>query len=111
MSKLHCVCLGLLLSLPVFACAQQHQSQPDLAGAPQKAWPAFVPPKGLISLDVVVTDKWGKPVSGLEAGDFTLLDNGQAEKMVSFQAFDEIAALPTPPAELILVIDAINLQH
>jgi VWFA-related protein len=110
MSKLQYVCLGLLLTLPAFACAQQTPSQAALAGAAQKARPAFEPPRGLISLDVVVTDKLGKPVSGLEAGDFTLLDNGQAQKMVSFQAFDGITAWPNPPAELILVIDAINLS-
>jgi VWFA-related protein len=111
MSKLHCVCFGLLLTLPVFACGQQNSSQTTQAGVPQKAGPAFVPPKGLISLDVVVTDKSGKPVSGLEPWDFALLDNGQPQKILSFQTFDGVTTRPTPPAELILVIDAINMPH
>jgi hypothetical protein len=33
--------------------------------------------KGSLTLDVVVTDKSGNPVHGLESKDFTLLDNGQ----------------------------------
>jgi VWFA-related protein len=111
MSQLERACLSLFLFLPALACAQQNPPQAALAGAPQKARPAFVSPKGSISLDVVVTDKAGKPVSGLEPGDFALLDNGQPQKILSFQAFDGIATRSTPPAELILVIDAINLPH
>ena len=35
--------------------------------------------KNRIILNVVVTDKKGQPIPGLQAGDFTLLDNGQPE--------------------------------
>ena len=48
--------------------------------------------EGLITLDVVVTDKSGKPVTDLEAKDFTLLDNRQSQKILSFQASDAIAS-------------------
>jgi len=63
----------------------------------------------LIRLDLVVTDRSGKPVTGLEASDFTLLDNGQSSKILSFQAFNGDSANPDPPVELILIIDTIDL--
>jgi len=66
--------------------------------------------EGYIRLDVTVTDRTGKPVTGLGAGDFTLLDNGQVTKLVSFHAFDESATRPDPPTEVILVIDTVNLS-
>jgi VWFA-related protein len=66
-------------------------------------------PEGLIHLDVVVTNQAGKPVPGMDRGDFTLLDNGQSEKIVSFHAFGGINAQPNPPAALILLIDTRNV--
>jgi hypothetical protein len=42
---------------------------------------------GLIKLDVTVTDKEGKAVSGLTRSDFTLLDNGQPVDILSFRGF------------------------
>ena len=64
---------------------------------------------GLIKLDVVVTDSSGKPVTGLEPTDLTLLDNGQPSKILSFQAFDGTSAVPDPPVEVILVIDTLRM--
>jgi len=49
---------------------------------------------GPIYLDVMVTDKAGAPVSGLELKDFTLLDNNQPGKILSFQAFGEARKRP-----------------
>ncbi len=66
---------------------------------------------GLIKLDVVVTDAGGKPLAGLAAKDFALLDNGQPRRVVSFQAFDGIAAKPEVPVEVILVIDTLEMPH
>jgi VWFA-related protein len=63
----------------------------------------------MIKLDVMVTDKSGKSVAGLEPRDFTLLDNGLPEKILSFQSFDGITTRPDPPVEVILVIDTLNL--
>src|ERR1700722_1359935 len=61
------------------------------------------------SLDVVVTDKSGTPVSGLELKDFTVLDNNQPAKILSFH---ESGAGPQvdPPVEVILLIDKVNLD-
>ncbi len=66
-------------------------------------------PAGPIKLDVVVTDKSGKPVSGLELKDFSVLDDKLPAKILSFQAFDGTGQKPDPPVEVALVIDAINL--
>src|SRR3984957_3646131 len=48
--------------------------------------------RGLIHLDVVVTDQSGRPVPGLQLSDFTLLDNGRPLKFLSFHAFDAKAS-------------------
>jgi VWFA-related protein len=65
--------------------------------------------EGLIHLDVVVTDQTGKPVSGLKAADFTVLDGGQPEKIVSFHAYGEAGASPDPPVAITLVLDTLGL--
>ena len=62
----------------------------------------------LMTLDVVVTDKSGKPVSGLEQRDFTLLDNKQPREIVSFHAVEAGAAAADPPVEVVLLVDTIN---
>jgi VWFA-related protein len=59
----------------------------------------------------VLTDKPGNPISGLRSGDLTLLDNGQPQKILSFQGFDGTTAKPDPPVEVILVIDTVNLSQ
>jgi VWFA-related protein len=60
-----------------------------------------------ITLDVVVTDKSGKPQAGLQQQDFTLLDNKTPQKILSFQAVEEPSAT-VPPVEVVLVIDTVN---
>jgi VWFA-related protein len=61
-----------------------------------------------ITLDVVVTDKSGKPVSGLQEQDFTLLDNKQPQKIVSFEAVQGPGAKTDPPVEIVLLVDEVN---
>ena len=63
-----------------------------------------------MTLDVVVTDKSGKPVAGLEQRDFTLLDNKQPQKIVSFQAVEGGTATADPPVEVILLVDQSTLH-
>jgi VWFA-related protein len=78
-----------------------------------------VPPAGgdrHITLDVLVTNKSGKPVTGLQQQDFTLLDNKQPQKILSFEAVDKSeagaaqksAATADPPVEIILLSDEVN---
>ena len=61
-----------------------------------------------ITLDVVVTDKAGKAVPGLEQRDFTLLDNKHPQQILSFHAVDGGAAAAEPPVDVILVLDELN---
>jgi VWFA-related protein len=63
--------------------------------------------EGLFSIDLVVADSAGKPVSDLAPWDFTLLDNGQPAKIRTLHNSLE-ASEPAP--ELIFVLDAINLS-
>ena len=65
--------------------------------------------QGLINLDVVVTDNSGKTIPGLGPNDFTLLDNHQPQKILSFRSFYGVSAKPDPPVEVILVVDTIKM--
>ncbi len=59
-----------------------------------------------IILNVVVTDSSGKPVSGLQEKDFTLLDNQQPQQIISFQGVDGRTA--KPPVHVIFMLDILN---
>jgi VWFA-related protein len=63
-------------------------------------------PNRQITLDVVVTDKSGHPVPGLEQKDFSLLDNKQPTNILSFAAAQGSAA--ADPVEVILLVDEVN---
>ena len=115
--------LALVFCLTSLLCTQQTIAQaraaapsqsvpepaPQASASTQRFSPAPPESDGLIKLDVVVTDKSGKPISGFESKDFTLLDNGQPSRILSFHAFDGFSALPDPPVEIILVIDTLYL--
>jgi len=85
----------LLLSLLLFAL-------PTVAQDPT---PSTVPGGASIRLDVVVTDKSGNPVSGLQLEDLTLLDNRAPQTITSFKAVDGQQAR----VEVVLVIDTVNV--
>jgi VWFA-related protein len=58
---------------------------------------------------VQVTDAKGQPVRGLQEQDFTVLDDKQRQKIVSFHAVTgETASSPEPPVAIVLVVDAVN---
>jgi VWFA-related protein len=102
--------LFVLLAMPALAWGLQTAEPPRPVliphRAPQSDNPVSTP--GRIKLDVVVTDKAGKPVTGLEAHDFTLLDSKVPRKILSFQAFDGITVKPDLPVEVILLFDFVN---
>ena len=92
MNVLRQVCCGFLMAVPVLLGGQQAAPVED----------------GGIQLVVVVTDKTGKPVPGLEAKDFTVKDTGRAVKISSFHAVDGSLA-GAPPTKVVLVLDAVNM--
>ena len=95
------VARALVICFAGFVCGQAGSQSPAKAGDEAA--------QGLIRLDLVVKDKSEKPVTGLDAKDFLSLDNGQPSKIVSFRAFNGVSAKPDPPAEVILVIDTLEL--
>src|SRR5580658_8735703 len=101
MSRIGSAAFILPLCLPMSVFAQQSAAPgaattPPAMAAPQApalssqagAEPVPEHPQGPIKLDVVVTDKSGKPVLGLELKDFTVLEDKLPAKILSFQAFD-----------------------
>jgi VWFA-related protein len=104
--------LALFLFFPVLAWAQQaaEPKEPVLMQRPAPKPANSATAEGRIKLDVVVTDAAGKPVSGLEAKDFTLLDNNQPQKTVSFHASGVTIARHDQPVEVILLLDAVNID-
>ena len=97
----------------------QGQSLPELASSAAQeggilAQPseskASPPGSSAVTLDVVVTDKLGKEVTGLRPADFTLLDNKQPQTLISLQEASGVSAHPDVPVTVIIVVDAINEQ-
>jgi VWFA-related protein len=76
--------------------------------------PSSPPPNDRrLVLDVVVSDKSGKAVKGLEQKDFTVLDNGHPQDILSFQVIGGGAVAASvepaePPVKIILLIDEVN---
>ena len=71
--------------------------------AQQASAAAYASPQS-IRLTVHAAPKSGPEVTGLQAKDFTVLDNGVAEPIVSFKAI----ASDQEPAKIIMLIDAVN---
>lgn len=68
---------------------------------------AAAPSSGPVTLNIVVTDKAGHPVRGLQKADFTLLDNRQPAEIRSFAEHDSSQA-DTAPEAVFLLIDEVN---
>ena len=75
--------LGLVLCLSWLSVSSLAQ-QPGSAAA--EAATSAEPSDRNLTLDVVVSDRSGKVVPGLQAQDFVVLDNKKPQKLVAFQA-------------------------
>lgn len=87
--------LALLSVLPAIAWAQARPSPSPSPGAT----PSFPTQVELVVVDAVVKDKKGVPVTDLEQSDFTVLEDGQAQGIVSFEAVklpDQPRGTPPP---------------
>lgn len=93
--RLFVVLLGLVLGVPGCAAHSQMTATHD-----PKAQDA-------IRLDVVVTDRPGKPVSGLTGDRFKVLDNGAPREITSFREVSGSAN----PATVLIVVDAVNTPY
>jgi VWFA-related protein len=70
---------GFAALCAAFATAGPGQEQPPSV-------PTFPTQAEAITVDVVVLDRDGKPVRGLTKADFTVLEDGQPQEVVSFEA-------------------------
>jgi VWFA-related protein len=115
MHKRICIHVALLVALAGFSGAQPEGrgAEPNLPIKPAGTV-AKDRAEGLIKLDVLVTDGAGSPVPGLGQADFSLLENGQQQKIVTFEAVGRGTAIAEPPdnvpVEVIFVIDTIELS-
>lgn len=96
----------LFICVSMSAAAQQNPAPEAPAGQPSTSSPSGK--NHLITLDVVVTGKDGKPVAGLEKQDFTILDDKHPDDIVSFQRISNAAQSTDSPTQAILVIDTVN---
>jgi len=114
MNQPQTTCLSVLLFLPALGFAQQSNvpapSAPQTPALAARPAPAPDNSEGRMKLDVVAADKSGKPVSGLELKDFTLLDDNLPAKILSLHAVEGTNQPADPPVEAILLIDAVNLS-
>jgi VWFA-related protein len=98
-----------LFSIPGFlpAGASPAQVSPTIAPAP----PLIPTTDRRITLDVVVTDHSGKPVSGLQQQDFTILDNKKPQAIASFREATGTGPNPDPPFTAMVIVDGVNNTH
>src|SRR4051794_2912267 len=85
MRKLFAVALAALTAL-----GQQAPTQ--VAGTRA----TFSSTTSLVVVDVTVRDKAGKPIEGLTAKDFTILEDGKPQDIKLFE-FERLAIDPAPP--------------
>lgn len=93
------ICFQFVLCLAVWTGSSQ-TTKPNLTPAQPEAGRR-------ISLDVVVTDKSGKPISGLQEQDFTVLDDNTPAKITSFHT-SEPSEPSDPKVQAIILLDAVN---
>lgn len=95
-------CAGLLVLTALVAAAQT----PTLKTRTKEERDREYLATRRITLNVQVTDAAGKPVTDLDASDFTLLDNHQPRKLAAFHAIDGEAM--NDATEVVFVLDAVN---
>src|ERR1700757_123029 len=84
---------GLALLFLGMAAFGQDPPKPEAQTAP----PTLRVTVTLVQVDAVVTDSHGKRVSGLNADDFELLQDGVAQKISYFSYYPQPEPLPREP--------------
>jgi VWFA-related protein len=89
-------------SVPLQGQAAKSQ-QPLSAGAPSDKTPVFRSLSSVVTVNVVVTDRYNQPVSNLQARDFTVLEDGRPQSIRYFEQHwptdkeASVAPLQLPP--------------
>ncbi len=102
--------LGITAGLWLICAATVTTAQGAEGAAPKTTKPEAASSQSAtrrITLDVEVTDKEGHHIRGLQAQDFTLLDNKQQQKLLSFRAVDPGKGVSSQ-VRIVLVVDMIN---
>ncbi len=80
---------GLLVAVvPTLAAAQQN--------ADPRSLPVFRAETRIVLLDVIATDKGGKPVVDLRPDELSILENGRAKELRAFELITPASAPPAP---------------
>src|SRR6185369_17615077 len=90
-----------VMTLVVGVLAGVSEQAPRAQDAPQQ--PTFRTGVDLIQLDVTVLDQNRRPVQGLTAADFTVLENGKPQRIVAVSAIDAVTSRPEPSPRMRLV--------
>jgi VWFA-related protein len=79
----------------------------------QQSGPLIRSNSRLVLLDVVVTDKTGLPIRGLTKDDFTVFENGQPQKIASFEAVstESSGTGQGDGSRTIILLDQLNIAY
>jgi VWFA-related protein len=107
------MCLLLPTSRTIRAARDSSQAAapPIPQVLPRRTVPMLDEGKGLIHLDVSVSEADGESVYGLHREDFELLDQGRPQRILSFHAFNEQSPGPEPSVKVILFFDTLCRIH
>lgn len=100
------MCRRYLSCIPIFTFCFVASAQPANISGEQGA-PPPAQTDNRITLYVVANDKSGNPITGLQQQDFTILDNKQPQKIISFEAARGTTQT-NADVEIVLVLDAVN---
>jgi len=103
----------LIITTELVAEAFPQRGASPAQGTPEPEGPAALAPRAdrRIALDVVVTDRSGKPVPGLQQQDFTILDANQPRTILSFSAVEGTSKAADRPPQAIILVDAVNTWY
>jgi len=102
---MQCCARALVFFSITSACFAQSVAPTALGGsqppsADDKAVPTLRATSQLVVVDVVATDKSGKPVHGLQASDFTVMENNTPQRLRSFEEHSTLTNSAPPPPPL-----------
>jgi VWFA-related protein len=117
-----------LLAVPLLAQNATAQTQAP-ASSPDASSQTLRTTSRAVLVDVIVSDRKGKPVTGLKQGDFTVTEQGKPQTVSFFEehtgavpndeaelpklppdVFSNFSPFPTPDAVNVLLLDSVNTR-